>query len=107
MTLEELAQKCLTKYFPPTKTAKLKNDITTFTQWENKSLYKAWERFRDLLRKCHYHDISIWLQIKTFYKGFDTTNHSMLDVIVCGEHISKTFEAAYKLLKELVSNNYK
>ena len=32
-TWEELAQKILAKYFPPTKTAKLRNDITTFIQF--------------------------------------------------------------------------
>nr|XP_023913707.1 uncharacterized protein LOC112025289 [Quercus suber] len=43
-TWEELAQKVLAKYFPPAKTAKLRNDITTFIQFEGESLYEAWER---------------------------------------------------------------
>ena len=50
-TWEELAQKFLAKYFPPTKTAKLRNDITTFVQLEGESLYEAWERYKDLLRR--------------------------------------------------------
>ena len=45
-TWEELAQKL---YFPPAKTAKLRNDITTFIQFEAKALYEAWERYKDLL----------------------------------------------------------
>ena len=48
-TWEELAQKFLAKYFPPAKTAKLRNDITTFVQLEGESLYEAWERYKDLL----------------------------------------------------------
>ena len=48
-TWEELAQKFLAKYFPPSKTAKLRNDITTFVQLEGESLYEAWERYKDLL----------------------------------------------------------
>ena len=48
-TWADLAQKFLSKYFPPAKTAKLRNDITTFTQEEGESLYDAWERFKDLL----------------------------------------------------------
>ena len=47
-TWEELAQKFLAKYFPPAKTAKLRNDITTFIQFEGESLYEAWERYKDL-----------------------------------------------------------
>ena len=48
-TWEELAQKFFAKYFPPAKTAKLRNDITTFVQLEGESLYEAWERYKDLL----------------------------------------------------------
>ncbi|KAI3704170.1 hypothetical protein L1987_74385 [Smallanthus sonchifolius] len=54
-TWDDLAQKFLMKYFPPAKTAKLRNDITTFTQDDGESLYEAWERFKDMLRKCPHH----------------------------------------------------
>ena len=46
-----------------------RNDITSFVQMENESLYDAWERFKDLLRKCPYHGIPPWVQIQTFYNG--------------------------------------
>lgn len=65
---EELVQKFLKKYFPPTKTAKLRNDIATFTQWDNDPLYEAQEHFKDLLKKCPHHEFPIQLQIQTFYK---------------------------------------
>ena len=48
-TWEELAQNFLAKYFPPAKTAKLRNDITTFIQFKGESLYEAWERYNELL----------------------------------------------------------
>ncbi|KAF7842415.1 uncharacterized protein G2W53_004713 [Senna tora] len=50
-TWEELAQQFLTKYFPPGKTANMRNDITSFVLLDNESLYEAWERFKELLRK--------------------------------------------------------
>ncbi|KAH9668785.1 hypothetical protein KPL70_021515 [Citrus sinensis] len=40
-TWDGLAQKILAKYFPPAKTAKLRNDITTFAQLDMESLYEA------------------------------------------------------------------
>jgi len=40
-TSDGLAQKFLAKFFPPVKTAKMRNDITTFTQFDIKSLYEA------------------------------------------------------------------
>ena len=42
-TWDDLAQKFLAKFFPPAKTAKLRNDITSFLQFDNESLYEAWE----------------------------------------------------------------
>ncbi|KAH9686774.1 hypothetical protein KPL70_014506 [Citrus sinensis] len=58
-TWDGLTQKFLVKYFPPVKTAKLRNDITTFAQFEMESLYEAWERYKDLLRKCPHHDAAL------------------------------------------------
>ena len=40
-TWNELADKFLMKYFPPTKNAKLRNKITSFLQLEDESLYEA------------------------------------------------------------------
>src|SRR5262249_9626507 len=40
-TWDSLAEKFLTKYFPPSKTAKLRNDISTYTHMESESLYEA------------------------------------------------------------------
>lgn len=49
-TLKELTQKFMAKYFPSfSQDGKIHNDITTFTQCENESLYEAWEYFKDLL----------------------------------------------------------
>src|SRR5215470_7224122 len=64
-TWDGLAEKFLTKYFPPSKTAKLRNDISTYTQMESESLYEAWERYKDLLRHCPHHGLPTWLQVQT------------------------------------------
>ncbi|KAL0319977.1 UNVERIFIED_CONTAM: hypothetical protein Sradi_5259200 [Sesamum radiatum] len=45
-TWAALTQKFLAKYFPPAKTAKMLNDITSFVQLDRESLYDAWERFK-------------------------------------------------------------
>ena len=49
------------KYFPPGKIVKLRNDITNFIQLTDESLYEAWERYRDLQRKCPHHGLPDWL----------------------------------------------
>jgi len=56
-TWDELTKAFLAKFFPPSKTAILRNQITSFTQKENESLYEAWEQFKDLLRLCPHHGL--------------------------------------------------
>jgi len=46
LTWEELTKAFLAKFFPPSKTASLRNQITFFTQKEDETLYEAWERFK-------------------------------------------------------------
>ena len=48
-----LAEKFLARYFPLAKTAKMRNDITLFMQSDNESLYEAWEKYKDMIRRCH------------------------------------------------------
>ncbi|KAH9792938.1 hypothetical protein KPL71_004353 [Citrus sinensis] len=105
-TWDGLVQKFLAKYFPPAKTAKLRNDITTFAQFEMESLYEAWERYKDLLRKCPHHGLLVWLQVQTFYNGLRSNTRTMIDAAAGGTLMGKTPEATYELLEEIASNNY-
>ena len=50
-TWNELADKFLMKYFPLIKSAKLRNEITSFCQLEDKSLYEAWENIQRTYQK--------------------------------------------------------
>ncbi|KAF7841888.1 uncharacterized protein G2W53_004186 [Senna tora] len=105
-TWEELAQQFLTKYFPPGKTAKMRNDITSFVLLDNESLYEAWERFKDLLRKCPHHGLPKWLQVQTFYNGLSSEIRTSIDAAAGGALMSKPVDAAYTLLETMSSNNH-
>ncbi|XP_022863493.1 uncharacterized protein LOC111383609 [Olea europaea var. sylvestris] len=84
---DDLAQKFLTKYFPPSKSAQL----------------LAWERFKDLLRRCPQHGFQKWVQIEIFYNGQTRT---MLDAAAGGILMAKTAEAAYALLDDIATHSY-
>ena len=60
-TWDQMSQKFLSKYFPPAKTAKMRNEITTFLQASMESLYEAWERYKEMMRKCPHHGLPMWL----------------------------------------------
>ncbi|WRX25992.1 Retrotransposon gag domain - like 10 [Theobroma cacao] len=105
-TWEDLAQKFLAKFFPLVKTGKLRNDITSFTQFDGESLDEAWERFKEQLRRCPHHGIPDWLQVQTFYNGLVGSIKTTIDAAAKGALMSKNVADAYNLLEEMVSNNY-
>ncbi|GJU42140.1 zinc finger, CCHC-type containing protein [Tanacetum coccineum] len=51
-TWEDLITRFLAQFFPPRRTAKLRNDILMFQQHHGESLSEAWTHFKDLLQKC-------------------------------------------------------
>ncbi|GKF69880.1 zinc finger, CCHC-type containing protein, partial [Tanacetum coccineum] len=64
---EDLTTRFIAQFFPPGRTAKLRNDILMFQQHQGESLSEAWTRFKDLLQKFPHHGIDRWLQIQIFY----------------------------------------
>ncbi|XP_060963430.1 uncharacterized protein LOC133032939 [Cannabis sativa] len=104
-TWEELALKFLSKFFPPAKIAKLRADINNFTQHDDESLYEAWERFNDLLRKCPNHGIEKWLQVHNFYTGLLNNTRTLIDVAAGGAFMRKSANEAFELLEEMAITN--
>ncbi|KAL5578214.1 hypothetical protein UlMin_019913 [Ulmus minor] len=104
-TWDELVQRFLSKFFPPAKTQKLRNEITSFTQYDQESLYEAWERFKEMLRKCPHHGIPIWLQVSTFYNGLVSNYRAMIDAAAGDCLMGKTPEEAHELLEVMAENN--
>ncbi|GJR57294.1 reverse transcriptase domain-containing protein [Tanacetum coccineum] len=49
-TWDDLVSKFINKFFPPSKTTNLRNEITRFQQRFDETFYEAWDRFNDLLR---------------------------------------------------------
>ncbi|KAI3814255.1 hypothetical protein L1987_19005 [Smallanthus sonchifolius] len=82
-TWDDLVQKFISKYFPPAKTVKLRNDITTSVQEDGESLYEAWEHFKDMLRKCPHNGLEVWLQ-SAFYNGLHNQARQTLDATAYG-----------------------
>ncbi|XP_052291700.1 uncharacterized protein LOC127900585 [Citrus sinensis] len=105
-TWNDLADKFLLKYFPPTKNAKLRNEIASFHQLEDESLYDAWERFKELLRKCPHHGILCCIQLETFYNGLNQSTRLMVDASANGALLYKSYNDAYEILERIANNNY-
>ncbi|XP_062103882.1 uncharacterized protein LOC133815002 [Humulus lupulus] len=90
-TWQELAKRFLMKYFPPTKNSKLRNEITSFQQLDEESLYEAWERFKELLRKCPHHGIPHCIQMETFYNSLNAHTRMVVDASANGALLAKSY----------------
>ncbi|XP_062085912.1 uncharacterized protein LOC133792019 [Humulus lupulus] len=105
-TWQDLAQKLLAKFFPPSKVAKLRGEINNFYQVEGESLYDACERFKELLRRCPHHGIDKWMLVHNFYNGLCTTTRTIIDAAAGGAFMSKSANETYELLEDMATNNH-
>ncbi|GKB26823.1 hypothetical protein Tco_0866224 [Tanacetum coccineum] len=79
ITWEILKNKFLSKYCPPARTAKKMKEINNFQQEYDKTLYQAWERFKELLQRCPQHYLTDMQEVIWFYKGLDVPTRQILD----------------------------
>ncbi|XP_050878277.1 uncharacterized protein LOC127082090 [Lathyrus oleraceus] len=105
-TWNDLDENIMAKYFPPSKNSKRRNEITSFRQRVDDSLFDAWERFKELLRQCPHHGIPICIQLETFYNGLVPSSRNMLDASSGGALLSKSYEEGYKLIESITTNTY-
>ncbi|GJV62184.1 zinc finger, CCHC-type containing protein, partial [Tanacetum coccineum] len=78
----------LAQFFPPGRTAKLRNDILMFQQYHGESLLEAWTHFKDLLRKVPHHGLDLWLFFQVLYDHVDCTTQMGIDY-AAGERLRK------------------
>ncbi|GJU08850.1 hypothetical protein Tco_1125280 [Tanacetum coccineum] len=76
---ESLKTKFLNKYWPPARTAKKIEEINNFQQEPDESLFRAWERFKELLMKCPQHYSIDMQEVILFYNGLDVSTTQILD----------------------------
>ncbi|GJU76920.1 reverse transcriptase domain-containing protein [Tanacetum coccineum] len=74
LTWDDLVSKFINKFFPPSKTTNLRNEIMRFQQKFDETFYEAWDRFNDLLRGCPHHGFSELHQLDTFYNALNSND---------------------------------
>ncbi|XP_074283782.1 uncharacterized protein LOC141608319 [Silene latifolia] len=104
-TWDDLAQAFLTKYFPPSKTAKLRNEIFTFQQGEFENLSEASERLNELLRACPHHGIPIWLITQTFFNNLHQSVKELINASAGGAFDSLGDDEARSLLEKVAKTD--
>nr|GEY90941.1 reverse transcriptase domain-containing protein [Tanacetum cinerariifolium] len=84
LTWDDLVNKFVNQFFPPSKTTHLKNEISRFTQRFEETFGEAWERLKEILRACPHHGFSELTEIDTFYNGLNKQDQDSLNAAAGG-----------------------
>nr|GEV27185.1 reverse transcriptase domain-containing protein [Tanacetum cinerariifolium] len=87
LTWDDLVNKFVNHFFPPSKTTHLKNEIFRFTQRFEETFGEAWDRFKEMLRACPHHGFSKLTQIDMLYNGITEQDQDSLNAALGGETI--------------------
>nr|GEV51186.1 reverse transcriptase domain-containing protein [Tanacetum cinerariifolium] len=104
LTWDDLVNKFVNQFFPPSKTTHLKNEISRFTQRFEKTVGEAWERFKEMLRACPHHGFSELTKIDTFYNGLNEQDQDSLNAEAGGNLLSTMTREALKIIKIEIVN---
>ncbi|XP_022895234.1 uncharacterized protein LOC111409414 [Olea europaea var. sylvestris] len=100
----DMIQKFTTKFFWPTRVHQIQNEIHTFKQKDLESYLEAWERYKNLLRKCPNLDIPKQAQIYIFYYGIRQEFKNMVDASAEGSIMTINADDAYDLYERIAKN---
>ncbi|GJQ99937.1 reverse transcriptase domain-containing protein [Tanacetum coccineum] len=89
LTWDDLVSKFINKFFSPSETTNLRNEITRFQQRFDENFYEAWDRFNDLLRACPHHGFSKLHQLDTFYNTLNLNDQDSLNSAAGGNFLDK------------------
>ncbi|CAM8988458.1 unnamed protein product [Rhodiola kirilowii] len=105
-TWEELVVAFLNKYFPPSKTAYYRNQITNFSQLDGENLYEAWERYKEYQRICPHHNLDDLQVFHTFYHGVDSNSRLALDTASGGAIMELEPHEGYAVIEKITKNYF-
>nr|GFA39207.1 reverse transcriptase domain-containing protein [Tanacetum cinerariifolium] len=106
LTREDLVNKFVNQFFPPSKTTHLKNKIFCFTQRFEETFSEAWDRLKELLRACSHHGFSELTQIDTFCNGLTEQDQDSLNAAAGGNLLNKTTREALKIIENKSKVHY-
>nr|GEX00118.1 DNA-directed DNA polymerase [Tanacetum cinerariifolium] len=99
LTWNDLLNKFVIQFFPPSKTTHLKNEISRFIQRFEETFGEAWDHFKEMLRACPHHGFLELTQIDTFYNGLNEQDQDSLNATAGGNLLNKTTREALKIIE--------
>ncbi|CAL8084600.1 unnamed protein product [Prunus armeniaca] len=103
-TWNQLSEKFLNKYYPASKTLDMRTQILSFAQKPNEEFHEAWERFKELNRKCPHSSISSTDQVHIFFRGLNMTTKTLVNASCGGSYKDKNAQEACLLFEKMAAD---
>ncbi|CAN6584399.1 unnamed protein product [Malus baccata var. baccata] len=88
ITWAQLSEIFLNKYYPASKTLDIRTQILSFAQKPNEEFHEAWERFKELIRKCPHSGINTTDQMHIFFRGLNMTTKTLVNASCGGSQVA-------------------
>ena len=104
-TWDDCKKAFLAKFFSNFRTARLRNEISGFTQKQNESFCEAWERFKGYQTKCPHHGFKEASLLSTLYRGVLPKIRMLLDTASNGNFLNKDVEDGWEIVENLAQSD--
>ncbi|XP_056846028.1 uncharacterized protein LOC108846717 [Raphanus sativus] len=104
-TWDDCKRAFLEKFFSTSRTAKLRNEISSFQQKNLEGFSEAWERFKGYQAQCPHYGFSKESLLSTFYRGALPKYRSRLDTASNGFFLGRTEADAEELVDNMVKSD--
>nr|GEU46652.1 hypothetical protein [Tanacetum cinerariifolium] len=104
-TFEQMTKMFLGKYFPPSMVRKLGNEVKTFRQRPDESLFEAWERYKLLIDRCPNHNMLPVTQIDTFYNVLTLRYRDTINAAASGTFMKRRPDECYDLIENMTAHH--
>ncbi|XP_070664577.1 uncharacterized protein [Malus domestica] len=103
-TWAQLSENFLNKYYPASKTLDMRTQILSFAQKPNEEFHEAWERFKELIRKCPHSGINTTDQMHIFFRGLNMTTKTLVNASCGGSCKDKNAQEACLLFEKMAAD---
>uniref|UniRef100_A0A1J3HJF2 Retrotransposon gag domain-containing protein n=1 Tax=Noccaea caerulescens TaxID=107243 RepID=A0A1J3HJF2_NOCCA len=105
ITWEQCKHAFLAKFFPTSRTAKLRNDISGFTQLNSETFSEAYERFKGYQMQCPHHGFSKENLLSTLYSGVLPRYRMLLDTASNGYFMGQDVDDGLLLVENIATSD--
>ncbi|XP_061364997.1 uncharacterized protein LOC133308394 [Gastrolobium bilobum] len=99
-----MSQKFFAEFFSMERYNQMVNDITNFTQLQGETMCGAWNRFKDLLRRCPQYDLTAGNQVRIFFNGCKPEVTMVLNGAAGGTIKTLRANETFELIKRMAAN---